>query len=202
MILSRFHDNTLVAVCLWLVLASPTIAGADESGAKPKSALRLEVEVERGKDDLDRLTIYICNDTKDEFSFTTGAAGGPGSLDDRVKSVGGTPPTVVPELSFSHDNTEVVVRAPSFGGPPRRSMRPAQFTVQPSQRLMYASFAVPHAHIRGTFVMAKLTFPGHKEISRLFPATPHNRLVGADGIESFTLLGFADGFTEKASPAK
>ena len=59
-------------------------------------------------------------------------------------------------------------------------MKPAQFTVQPGQRLMYASFAVPHVHVRGTFVRAKLAaVPGKHD-----------------------LLGFEDGFTEKTAPAK
>lgn len=151
--------------CCLVLVGFATIVSAAGPGVPgtPKRPLRLEVEVERGGQ-VDRLTVYVCNDTKESLVFHTGSRGGGGSLDDRVKGTTGTLPTVIPELTFTDGEKETTLRAPALGGPTRRSMQPAKLTVRPGERLRYASWAVPHAQAAGRLSMARLVLPDKQEI--------------------------------------
>ncbi len=126
---------------------------------EPKPTISLEVELERGET-VSRLVLFIRNTTDSPFSFETGSRGGGGSLDDgfrfkrddKLGELGdlekrwtiGTAPTVVPEFVFHFGEVGYIhVRAPSFGGPTKRAMRPHKVTIAPGSRMQYASFVVP-----------------------------------------------------------
>lgn len=129
-----------------------------------KDSVWLEVEIARGNA-LDRIKIYICNGTKKEFSFLTGARGGTGSLNDQVKNTIGTAPTVIPKLIFQGEKNNSIVRPPAFGGPTRRSMRPAKLEIPSGKKVLYASFSVPHSHVADKFLRAELQLRDGREIT-------------------------------------
>ncbi len=143
------------------------VVGNEAETQKPD--LRLEVDIERGES-ISRLIVYVRNDTEKPFTFSTGSRGGGGSLDDGVRlredqtwkragprGIGGTAPTVIPELRFSIGKFGYIsFRPPTLGGPGRRAMRPAVREVPPNDRVLYASFAVASASVSGKFLQATL----------------------------------------------
>lgn len=143
----------LVAI-LCLFGSSP----ADDSPKKKNLGSKLEVEIEK-KGDTARITVYINNDSDTDLSFETGSHGGGGSLDDRVKLVGGTAPTVLPEVTFEKGDRNVTLRPPAFSGPTRRTMKAEKFTVPAKKRVAYASWAVPVELIGDRMTYAKLKTP-------------------------------------------
>ena len=138
------------AICVALVL-SPLLVNAAEHESVPEQhpKVHLKVEIERGEE-TQRFTVFIYNDSEDDFVFLTGARGGPGSLDDRKTDVFGTPPTPV-IIHFVEKNRDVTLTSPSFGGRAIRSLQPEKVTVKAGQRLEYASFAVPASQVGGAF---------------------------------------------------
>jgi hypothetical protein len=112
-----------------------------------KSTLRVEVEIERGGE-IDRVTVYLINATREPVQFFAGGPDALDHLDDRAEVVRYSAPYVLPELTFRQPGRMVSVRPPILGGPPQRS-RTGVVTVPVDQRLKYASWAVPHEHVVG-----------------------------------------------------
>jgi hypothetical protein len=167
---------SLVIVSLLAVFGLASLLHAADSAVDAKKGLRLQVEREHHAS-TDRITVYICNNTEEALTFETGAAGGPGSLDDRVQKVSGSPPTVVPTLTFELSGDRyVTLRPPAFGGPTMRSMRSTVLKIEPGMRYMYCSFSVPSEYTAGKLAEVKLCLPDRTEI-----------------------LGFDDAFIEKAA---
>ncbi len=154
----------LILASGFIILGTVMIPAASTDRSK-KPELRLDVEVERGGP-LDRLTVYICNDTGEPFSFLTGSRGGGGSLDDRPTKVPtGTAPTVIPELVFQwNEGGKITLRPPAIGGPTRRAMEPEKLEIPSGARTAYASFQAPHDQVRGKLIWAKLRLTDGREL--------------------------------------
>lgn len=169
-----------VSVC-WLAVSLSSMLNAEQPAraklekTKEAQSVSLITELERGKRE-SRLIVYISNATDIPFTFETGAYGGPGSLDDGFRFKGhpknnpshvldeneviGTAPTVVPEFEFGFGKSgRIYIRAPTFGGPFRRSARPESVTVASNSRVQYASFLVPTRNVSGKFFEATLRLP-------------------------------------------
>jgi hypothetical protein len=174
-----------LSVCLALLVAPLLLnAASDESVPAQNPKVHLKVEIERGNE-THRFTVFIYNDSGDDFVFLTGARGGPGSLDDRKTDVFGTPPTPV-VMNFAEMDRSVTLTSPSFGGAAKRSLQPEKVTVKAGQRLEYASFAVPAPQVVGTLVRVYI---------------PDETKAQGTG-SGIILYGTKNSFIEKKTPSK
>ncbi len=172
--MNRFRGITLfVGVMTFLVLAPTPVVGS-EGGSKSKidapdkkkeERLSIQVELLRAEP-VSCIRIYINNPKDAEFSFATGAWGGPGSLDDGFRldpkqgpprPFKGTFPTIVPEVNFRRPSGNMVtVRPPRVWMKKQRGDGPGFQKVKPHERFLYANFAVPNHLISGEFAGAML----------------------------------------------
>jgi len=113
---------------------------------KTPPGIWLELQIERQSDELQRLTVFVHNDSKSVFSFENGAEDGAGSLDDRERQPIGTAPTVLPEVTFLSDVARIVTRPVAFrtkGESPTGRTGCHVMDISPNGKILYASWKVP-----------------------------------------------------------
>ncbi len=185
------------------------VATTEEAEALRRGSLRLEAEIERGEQ-ISRLLVYVRNNYQVAVRFPTGAVGGTGSLVDglqlkgaqllpterKERAVTGTPPRVLPQLSFRYERSFIALSPPTLSGPTFRSMRPYFFEIPANSRSLYASFAVPTAYVVGKFVGASMQVEPESQPGFVGPL--QKMMTTEELIEK----GISDGAGQKDSPAE
>ncbi|MEQ8763781.1 MAG: hypothetical protein RL885_07635 [Planctomycetota bacterium] len=156
---------------LCLVLAVSTLLPSPQQPRVERlrgvSKVRLEVEIEE-KGDERWVKVWVVNDREEAFSFQTGASGGPGGIgwiepvrkgDEGGFRAIGTAPTCLPDVTFYNGGGYVVLRPPAWGGPTRRSMRPATFDVEAGGRKLYCQWAALKSRVPGEPGRATMEIP-------------------------------------------